>query len=179
MTADATTAPTLPNTPPTFTIRAAVPGDVQTIMRFIMELADYEKAGHEVQSSAEHICSALFGPQPRVFALMCEDAASAQPLGFAVYFFNYSTWQGQHGLYLEDLYITPAHRGIGAGRALLQHLAHIAVAHGCGRFEWSVLDWNTPAIAFYESLGAVAQNEWVRYRLTGDALRALAASCKT
>jgi GNAT superfamily N-acetyltransferase len=91
-------------------------------------------------------------------------------VGFAVYFFNYSTWQGRHGLYLEDLYVSPAHRNAGAGKALLQHLARIAVDKGCGRFEWSVLDWNEPAIQFYRSIGAVPMDEWVRYRLTGQAL---------
>jgi len=95
-------------------------------------------------------------------------------VGFAVYFFNYSTWQGRHGLYLEDLYVAPEQRGAGAGKALLRHLARIALDNDCGRFEWSVLDWNAPSIAFYESLGAEAQSEWVRYRLTGDALRRLA-----
>ena len=104
---------------------------------------------------------------------MCLDGDT--PLGFAVYFFNYSTWQGRHGLYLEDLYVTPESRGQGAGKALLRQLARIAVERDCGRFEWSVLDWNAPSIAFYESLGAEPQNEWVRYRLTGEALLKLAA----
>ncbi len=105
---------------------------------------------------------------------MCERDSTA--IGFAVYFFNYSTWQGRNGLYLEDLYVDPAARGSGAGKALLQHLARTAVDKDCGRFEWSVLDWNQPAIDFYESLGALPQGEWVRYRLTGDALLRLAAS---
>jgi ribosomal protein S18 acetylase RimI-like enzyme len=96
--------------------------------------------------------------------------------GFAVYFFNYSTWQGRQGLYLEDLYVLPRHRHAGAGKALLQHLARIAVANDCGRFEWSVLDWNEPAIRFYRSIGAVPMDEWVRYRLAGDALAAFAAA---
>lgn len=96
--------------------------------------------------------------------------------GFALYFFNYSTWQGRKGLYLEDLYLTPAHRKVGAGKALLQHLARIAVAEGCGRFEWSVLDWNAPALAFYRGIGAWPMDEWVRYRLAGPALEAFAAS---
>ena len=104
---------------------------------------------------------------------MCYDRDT--PIGFALYFYNFSTWLGRHGLYLEDLYVTPEHRGKGAGKALLKHLARIAVAEGCGRFEWSVLDWNQPAIDFYESMGAKPQSEWVGYRLTGDALRALAS----
>ena len=98
-------------------------------------------------------------------------------MGFAVYFFNYSTWQGRLGLYLEDLYVSPEHRGKGAGKALLSHLAKIAVDNDCGRFEWSVLDWNTPSIEFYDSLGAKPQSEWIRYRMTGDALQNLAAQC--
>ena len=104
---------------------------------------------------------------------MCRDGDI--PIGFALYFYNFSTWLGRHGLYLEDLYVTPEHRGKGAGKALLQHLAGIAVAEGCGRFEWSVLDWNQPAIDFYESMGAKPQSEWVGYRLTGEALQALAS----
>ena len=101
-------------------------------------------------------------------ALIC--SVGGEPAGFAVYFFNYSTWQGRKGLYLEDLYVTPAHRGSGAGKALLQHLARIAVAEGCGRFEWSVLDWNEPALQFYRSIGASPLTEWVRHRLAGAAL---------
>jgi GNAT superfamily N-acetyltransferase len=99
-----------------------------------------------------------------------------EPIGYAVYFFNYSTWLGRHGLYLEDLYVSPEHRGAGAGKALLKHLAQLAVAKGCGRFEWSVLDWNEPAIRFYQAIGARPQDEWVGYRLTGEALEAFANS---
>jgi predicted acetyltransferase len=116
----------------------------------------------------------LFGPEPQARALICRVGGVA--VGFAVYFFNYSTWQGRHGLYLEDLYVSPAHRNAGAGKALLQHLARIAVEKGCGRFEWSVLDWNEPAIQFYRSIGAVPMDEWVRYRLTGQALADFAAT---
>ena len=104
--------------------------------------------------------------------------ADGKAVGFAVYFFNYSTWQGQHGLYLEDLYITPDARGHGAGKALLQHLARIALEKDCGRFEWSCLDWNTPSIKFYDSLGALPQTEWIRYRMTGSALQAMATGDK-
>lgn len=156
----------------TLTIRPATVDDAPTILRFVRELAAYEKAEHEVQASAEHIRQTLFAPAPRAFALIA--LQGNQPVGFVVYFFNYSTWQGRHGLYLEDLYVTPAQRGQGVGRLLMQHLARIAVAHDCGRFEWSVLDWNAPAIAAYESLGAQPQSEWVRYRLSGQALLDLA-----
>ena len=154
------------------TIRPALPADTDLILRFVRELAAYEHAEHEVLATPEHVQRTLFAPEPKVFGLVCLDGDT--PVGFAVYFFNYSTWQGRHGLYLEDLYVSPASRGQGAGKALLQRLAQIAVAQDCGRFEWSVLDWNTPSIAFYESLGAQPQNEWVRYRLTGAALQALA-----
>lgn len=157
-------------------IRPATVSDSAQILHFIRELAIYEKAENEVQTSEEHIRRTLFCENPSVHGLMC--FAGDQPLGFAVYFFNYSTWQGQHGLYLEDLYVAPNHRSQGAGKALLRHLARIAMEHNCGRFEWSVLDWNTPSIAFYESLGAKPQTEWLRYRLTGKALSDLAASAQ-
>lgn len=158
----------------TLTIRPATPADTDTLLRFIRELAVFEKAGHEVLATPEHLQRTLFAPQPAVFGLVCERAGEA--IGFAVYFFNYSTWQGQHGLYLEDLYITPQQRGVGAGKAMLSHLARIAVERDCGRFEWSVLDWNTPAIDFYDSLQAQPQSEWIRYRLTGEALQQLATA---
>lgn len=156
----------------TLTIRPATIDDADLIIRFILELAIYEKAEHEVLATPEHIRRTLFTEDPKVFGLIClhED----KPIGFAVYFFNYSTWQGQHGLYLEDLYVSPDSRGMGAGKALLKHLAGIAVDKNCGRFEWSCLDWNQPSRDFYESLGALPQTEWVRYRLTGDALKAMA-----
>ena len=157
---------------PQLSIRPATPSDTDTILRFIRELAIYEKAEHEVLATPAHIERTLFAPQPSVFGLICE--LDGAPIGFAVYFFNYSTWQGQHGLYLEDLYITPEQRGVGAGKAMLRHLAQIAVEKDCGRFEWSVLDWNTPSIEFYDSLGAKPQTEWIRYRLTGKELLQLA-----
>ncbi|MFD2752609.1 GNAT family N-acetyltransferase [Comamonas terrae] len=153
-------------------IRPATEQDTDLILHFVRELAIYEKAEHEVLATPEHVRRTLFCANPSVFGLICE--AEGRPVGFAVYFFNYSTWLGQHGLYLEDLYVTPDARGHGAGKALLQHLAQIAVERDCGRFEWSVLDWNTPSIEFYDSLGALPQNEWIRYRLTGEALQALA-----
>ena len=156
----------------TLQIRPATPADTDLILQFVRELAIYEKAESEVLSTPKHVHQTLFCPSPKVFGLICLDGDT--PVGFAVYFFNYSTWQGRHGLYLEDLYVSPKHRGLGAGKALLRHLAQIAVEHDCGRFEWSVLDWNTPAIEFYDSLGARPQSEWIRYRLTGQGLLDLA-----
>lgn len=153
-------------------IRPATIEDTAQILHFIRELAIYEKAEHEVLATEQDIRDTVFGVDSRVDALICEHAGEA--IGFAVYFFNYSTWLGKYGLFLEDLYVTPEHRGIGAGKALLSRLARVAIERGCGRFEWNVLDWNTPSIDFYESLGAEAQNEWTGYRLTGEALTKLA-----
>lgn len=153
---------------PGIDITPANVSDVPLILGFIRELAIYEKAEHEVVAGEAEIRRTLFGEKPRAHALMCR--VDGVPCGFAVYFFNYSTWQGRQGLYLEDLYVTPSHRQAGAGKAMLQHLARIAVANDCGRFEWSVLDWNEPAIQFYKGLGAVAMDEWTRYRLAGQAL---------
>ena len=155
-------------------IREANSDDAALILHFIRELAIYEKAEHEVLATEDSIRDTIFGPESRVEALICEHEGEA--IGFAVYFFNYSTWLGKYGLFLEDLYVTPEQRGIGAGKLLLQHLARIAVDKDCGRFEWNVLDWNEPAIKFYESLGAEALHEWIGYRLTGDALKKLASA---
>ena len=155
------------------TIRPATREDAALILRFITDLAIYEKAEHEVKTDVTGIESSLFADDSTAHGLICE--RGGEPIGYAVYFFNYSTWLGKHGLYLEDLYVTPQQRGVGAGKALLRHLAKLAVARGCGRFEWSVLDWNQPAIDFYESIGARPQHEWIGYRLTGDALSAFAA----
>lgn len=155
-------------------IRTAQESDLEQIMTFIRELAIYEKAEHEVVASLEDLRATLFGSQPKVFGLMCE--LGDQAVGFAVYFYNYSTWLGKHGIYLEDLYVTPEHRGLGAGKALLKRLAEIAVAEDCGRVEWSVLDWNEPAIQFYQSLGAGAQDEWTVYRMSGTALSEFASA---
>ena len=149
-------------------IRPATPEDAALILYFIRELAIYERAEHEVVTDEAGIRESIFGPQSAVSALIC--LLDDKPVGFAVYFFNYSTWLGRRGLFLEDLYVSPQFRGLGAGKALLHHLAREALAKGCGRFEWNVLDWNTPAIEFYESLGARPQSEWTGYRLTGDAL---------
>ncbi|MGE8295281.1 MAG: N-acetyltransferase family protein [Pseudomonas sp.] len=154
-------------------IRPATPEDAELILRFITDLAIYEKAEHEVKTDAAGIRASLFADGSTAHGLICE--LDGQPIGYAVYFFNYSTWLGRHGLYLEDLYVSPEARGLGAGKALLRHLAQLAVARDCGRFEWSVLDWNTPAIDFYESFGASPQSEWTTYRLTGQALLDFAA----
>ena len=154
-------------------IRSATETDCTLILKFITELAEYENALEEVVASEEDLRQILFGTNPKAFALIC--SVDGLPAGFAVYFFNFSTWLGKYGLFLEDLYISPDHRGSGAGKALLKHLARLAVEKDCGRFEWNVLDWNKPAIDFYESFGAVPQEEWVGYRLTGEALKQFAS----
>ncbi|QLF69523.1 GNAT family N-acetyltransferase [Peteryoungia desertarenae] len=156
-----------------FTIRPAAPDDAAVILRFIMELAVYEKAGHEVEATEDSIRQSIFGEGSVTEAAILE--ADGVAAGFAVWFYNYSTWQARNGLYLEDLYVSPDYRGSGAGKLLLQHLARIAVDKGCGRFEWSVLDWNEPAIRVYDAVGAEPQTEWIRYRLSGDRLAAFAA----
>ena len=155
-------------------IRPASAADSALILRFITDLAIYENARDAVTATQADIRHTLFGKGSTTSAVICE--IDRRAAGFAVYFFNYSTWLGKHGLYLEDLYVAPEFRGSGAGKALLKHLAQVALANNCGRFEWSVLDWNEPAIGFYKSIGAEAQDEWVSYRLTGKALAALAES---
>jgi len=152
-------------------IRQATAEDAALILRFIIELAIYEEAEIEVIATESDIKHSLFGSDSTTSAIICN--IDNKPVGYAVYFFNYSTWLGKHGLYLEDLYVSPEHRGTGAGKALLKHLAKIAVSKNCGRFEWSVLDWNEPAIQFYQSIGAKPQDEWVGYRLAGKALEEL------
>lgn len=159
---------------PDIQIRPATLDDAAVLLAFIRELAAYEHAEHEVKTDAEGIRRSLFSSEAKARALICE--MGGKPAGYAVFFFNYSTWLGRNGIYLEDVYVTPPCRGRGAGKAMLQHVARIAVENGCGRFEWSVLDWNAPAIAFYESLGAKPMDEWTIYRLEGDALRRLADS---
>ena len=154
-------------------IRPATIDDTDTILRFVHDLAVYENAEQEVLSTPAHVHKTMFSEGATAHGLICEQDGHA--IGFAVYFFNYSTWQGRNGLYLEDLYVDPTHRGSGAGKAILRHLARIAVEKDCGRFEWSVLDWNTPSIDFYGQIGAEPQQGWTDQRLTGDALRALAA----
>ena len=157
----------------TVVIRNAAPGDEVAILAFIKELAAYEKLAHEVVATEMMLRKSLFGDAPKVFVLIAE--TGGVPCGFALYFYNYSTFLGQHGLYLEDLYVRENHRGAGIGKALLAQLAQIARENNCGRMEWWVLDWNEPAIAFYKSLDAEAMDEWTVFRLSGDALKDLAA----
>ena len=161
----------MPEAPAQVRIRPATADDAALLMRFVRELATYEKAEHEVLATEEDLRRDIFGPDSRIEALICE--SEGKPIGHAIFFMNYSTWLGKYGIFLEELYITPECRGRGAGKALLKHVAKIAVSRGCGRFEWNVLDWNEPAIRFYESLGAKPLSEWVGYRLTGPALAAL------
>ena len=156
-----------------YRIRPATAADAAIILRFIRELADYENALDEVAATQESVATSLFGEGSVSFAAICETEAG-EPAGSAVWFKTYSTWQAKNGLYLEDLYVTPAHRGAGVGKMLLRHLARVAVAEDCARFEWSVLDWNEPAIRVYEAIGAEPKKEWVRYRLTGDRLKRFA-----
>ncbi len=156
-------------------IRSATPRDVPAMLRFVHELAAYERAAHEVEATETDLHRDLFGPGPSVFAHVAEDG-NGDVVGFALWFLNYSTWRGRHGIYLEDLYVTPSARGAGHGKALLTELARIATERGYSRCEWSVLDWNQPAIGFYTTLGARPMNEWTVYRLTGDALRELPAA---
>lgn len=150
------------------TIRQAHPEDAAAIYAMIYELAVYEKAPEEVVTTPDEIRETLFGAGSNTEALIGEIAGNI--VGYAVFFTSYSTWLGRNGIYMEDLYVSPAYRGQGAGRALLKHIAQCAVQRRCGRLEWSVLDWNQPAIDFYQSIGALPQSEWVRYRLDGDAL---------
>lgn len=153
-------------------IRAAVPDDGPTIAALIRELAEYEHLAHEVVLDEVELAEHLFGPRPYAEVLLAE--VDGEVVGFALFFHNFSTFLGRPGIHLEDLFVRPDHRGAGHGRALLGELGRLAVARGCGRIEWSVLDWNAPSIAFYESLGAAAMSEWTLYRLTGDAMGALA-----
>lgn len=154
-------------------IRAATPADVPAIRDMIRELAEYERALEHARATVEQLHEALFGEHPAVFVLMAEDDVTGDPVGFALWFRNFSTWTGTHGVYLEDLYVRPAARGGGHGKALLTALARICVERGYERFEWWVLDWNEPSIGFYKSLGAEAMDEWTVFRLTGEPLRAL------
>jgi GNAT superfamily N-acetyltransferase len=153
-------------------IRPATPNDVPLIAQLIRELADYEKLAHQVVFTEETLRHQLFGPKPYAEVLIAED--NGQGIGFALFFHNFSTFLGRSGIYLEDLFIKPAYRGRGHGKALLVALARLAVERQCGRLEWAVLDWNEPAIGFYKSLGAVPMNEWTVFRLTGDTLHQLA-----
>lgn len=155
------------------TIRSATPDDVGVILSLISQLAEYEKLTHLLEVTPERIARDLFGERPAAECVLALEGGEAR--GFALFFHNYSTFLGKKGLYLEDLFVVPAARGKGHGKALLKHLARLAVERGCGRFEWSVLDWNTPSIRFYESMGAVVMPDWRICRVTGEALARMAA----
>lgn len=163
----------MPDSPaPATLIRPATPADVPVILAFIRELAEYEHLTHEVVATEELLASALFGPRPEAEVLIA--CADGEPAGFALFLPNFSTFLARPGLYLEDLFVRPAFRGLGLGKRLLIEVARLAVARGCGRYEWSVLDWNAPSIRFYESLGAEMHADWRRMRVTGEALEKLA-----
>ncbi|WP_327132611.1 GNAT family N-acetyltransferase [Streptomyces sp. NBC_01343] len=153
-------------------IRSAAVEDVPVIHAMIRELAEYEKVPHEARATQEQLREALFGERPAAFAHIAQ-AQDGEAVGFSLWFLNFSTWRGVHGIYLEDLYVRPGARGGGYGKALLAELARICVERGYERLEWAVLKWNAPTIAFYEALGARPQDEWSVYRLTDDALRRL------
>jgi GNAT superfamily N-acetyltransferase len=156
------------------TVRVATVADAPLILAFIRELAEYERLLHEVEATEADIRRDLFGENPRCFCEIAE--ADGTPVGFALWFYNYSTFRGRAGIYLEDLFVRPEARGIGAGKALLARLAQRCVEADLGRLEWAVLNWNAPSIAFYDSLGADAMTEWTVRRLDGEALRRLAAA---
>ncbi len=153
-------------------IRPATPADVPLIQQFIRDLAEYERSPESAVATQEDLLRDGFGSEPKYRCVIAE--WERQPAGFAFFFYNYSTWQGRPGLYLEDLFVRPIFRGKGIGKALLLHLAKIAIDENCGRFQWQVLDWNTPAIDFYKSLGAKTMNEWLTMRVEGDDIKKLA-----
>ncbi len=157
-----------------FQIRQATVADVPLILQLIRDLATYERAPNDVVATEEGLREVLFSAEPSAKVLLAFE--NAQPVGFAVYFFNFSTWLGRPGLYLEDLFVKPEKRGSGYGRALLVHLAQIARERGCGRIEWAVLNWNDPAIQFYRNLGAAPMNDWTVFRLAGEGIDRLAES---
>jgi GNAT superfamily N-acetyltransferase len=150
------------------TVRPIRPDDVPAVVALVRELADYEKALHEAQLTEEQLTGVLFGDSPALFGHVAEDDGVV--VGMALWFLNFSTWRGTHGIYLEDLYVQPGHRGRGLGKELLRTLAAVCVERGYSRLEWSVLDWNTPSIEFYKAAGAVPMDEWTVFRLTDDAL---------
>ncbi len=166
---------------PELHIRPATPADIPEILAFIRELAEYEREPESAQTTHEDLLRDGFGPTPRFHCLIAELSSTDNhptPVGFALYFHNYSTWRGHTGIYLEDLFVRPPFRGKGIGKALFAAVAAIAIEEGCPRLEWAVLDWNTPAIDFYNSLGATPLTEWTTMRLSGPPLAALAANSK-
>ncbi|WP_194836196.1 GNAT family N-acetyltransferase [Nocardia sp. XZ_19_369] len=160
----------------TVELRRAVPADVPGLVGLVHELAEYERASDQCTVTAAQLDTALFGAEPKVFAHVVDE--DGELVGCAIWFLNFSTWNGVHGIYLEDLYVKPETRGKGYGKALLAALAKEAVDNGYSRLDWAVLTWNTPSIDFYESLGAAVQNEWVGYRLTGEPLGKLAKEAR-
>ena len=162
----------MPEADPSLRIDPATPEDIPLILDLIKELAEYEHEPDAAQATPQQLHDALFGPRPAAEAVIAR--LDGVPAGWALWFQNYSTWTGKPGLWLEDLYVRPEHRRHGVGRALLTYLAGVCIERDYGRFEWSVLDWNTPAIDFYASLGAVQMSDWTTHRVTGDALRRLA-----
>ena len=164
----------MPTATPSLRIEKATIDDVPLILQFIRELAEYEKLLDRVTTTEEVLRETLFGPRPAAEVLLAYQ--TNEPVGFAIYFFNYSTFMGRPGLYLEDLFVRPAVRGRGFGRALLAHLAKIAIERNCGRMEWAVLDWNEPAIGFYKRLGAVPMDDWTVFRVWDKALQDLAGN---
>ncbi len=163
-------------TAPTIALRPATRADIPLILDLIHALAEYEREPDAVEATEDLLEEQLFGEHPGAEVIIAE--VDGHGAGFALFFHNFSTWRGRRGLYLEDLFVRPQFRGLGLGRTLMAHLAKLAVQRGCGRFEWSVLDWNTPAIDFYRSLGAVGMDEWTVQRLDGDRLLALALVAK-
>ena len=162
------------------TIRPATPADVPQILSFIRDLATYEREPNAVLATEADLLRAGFAPPPRFHCLIADlqQACHPIPAGFVLYFYNYSTWRGHHGIHVEDLFVRPEHRGQGIGKALLTHIAAIAVAEGCHRLQWDVLEWNTPAIGFYEQMGATMLREWRTMRVNHEALPNLAAQSK-
>jgi GNAT superfamily N-acetyltransferase len=159
---------------PAVEIAPAQDADIPLILGLIRELAQYEKLEHQAVATEATLRQALFGPRPAAEALIAR--IGGEPAAFALYFHNFSTFLGRHGLYLEDLFVRPAFRGRAIGKTLLAHLARLALERGCGRFEWAVLDWNRSARDFYEALGAEANPAWINYRITGEALERLAGA---
>jgi GNAT superfamily N-acetyltransferase len=156
----------------TLQLRSATPGDTALVLKFVRDLAAYERLSHEVEASEAEIARDLFGPTPKVFGELA--FWEGEPAGFALWYYTYSTFQGRHGIWLEDLFVEPGMRGKGIGKSLLINLAQRCVREKLGRFEWAVLDWNQPSIDFYKSQGAVFMSDWERCRLTGEALVRLA-----